>query len=141
MAKSPLIRTLVNNGKGIRFFNFDALTGQFVDRLLKIKSIGNIEISDPELETKLTNEQLATLRAKYPYLAPKVRKAEPLPLVESEPPSIDGIPDEHPVVVENPHTGKLRMADRPYEDGKPVEIVAEQPQTEPAKRGRKPKQA
>jgi hypothetical protein len=113
MAKSPLIRTLVNNGKGIRFFNFDALTGQFVDRLLKIKSIGNIEISDPELETKLTNEQLATLRAKYPYLAPKVRKAEPLPLKPFENAIAEAIEESNDT----------------------------EPQTEPAKRGRKPKQA
>lgn len=136
---SSLVRVLTNTGKSVKHFTVDALTGKYYDRLLRVPGIKNLEVSDPDLEANLTEDELHRMREKFPYLAPKERKPEPLPLGEPEPPSIDGIPDEHTVVVENPHTGKLRMADRPYEGGNPVEIVAEQPQA--AKRGRKPKQA
>ena len=134
----------MKNGKDVRFFNFEALTRpqHEWERFLRIAGIKNLEISDPTVQDQLTKDQFDILCKRFTYLAPKVRKAEPLPLVESEPPSIDGIPDEHTFVMQTLFNGKMRMVDRPYEDGKPVEIVAEQPQTEPAKkRGRKPKQA
>jgi len=170
---SSLVRVLTNTGKSVKHFTVDALTGKYYERLLKVPGIKNLEVSDPDLEANLTEDELRIMREKFPYLAPKERKPEPLPLgeavvvamgdeitwreetaiadlifepeplaqSESAPPSIQGIPDEHTFVHENPITGKLRMADRPYENGKPVDAPAEETEPQAAKRGRKPKQA
>ena len=172
---SSLVRVLTNTGKSVKHFTVDALTGKYYERLLRVPGIKNLEVSDPDLEANLTEDELRRMREKFHYLAPKERKPEPLPLVEavviamgdeiawreetaiadlifepepmplaqseSDPPSIQGIPDEHTFVHENPITGKLRMADRPYENGNPVDVQIEEIEPQAAKRGPKPKQA
>lgn len=147
MAQDTLITVL--RGKIPVELPFKALVGKYADRLLKAYG-GNVTISDARITDKLTEDEYRELAYKYPYLAPignlapeppllTVKAAESLGDGRSEPKSIKGIPDEHTIVVENPHTGKLRMSDRPYEGGKSVQIITEQ-KTQPAKRGPKPKQ-
>lgn len=133
---SSLVRVLTNTGKSVKYFNVDALTGKFFDRLIKLPAIKNLEVSDPDLETKLTPDELRRMREKFPYLAPKVRKAEPLPLAVSA----DFVVKGSPLIAE---LNDVQIAaDEPV-----IEIDAlgatDTEETEPsrAKRGRKPKQA
>jgi len=81
MPKNTLIKCIVN-GKELRLFNYEALTGEFFGRLLKLPNIKSIEVSDPNLEDKLTKDEFSQLAQRFEYLAPKVRKPEPLPLEE-----------------------------------------------------------
>jgi hypothetical protein len=83
MANNTLIKCIVN-GKETRFFNFQSLTGEFFDRLVKLPNIKSIEVSDPNLAEKLTENEFTQLAKRFEYLAPKVRKPEPLPLEEFE---------------------------------------------------------
>tara|TARA_R110000868_G_scaffold390387_1_gene660049 strand:+ start:632 stop:976 length:345 start_codon:yes stop_codon:yes gene_type:complete len=83
MPKNTLIKCIVN-GKEPKFFNFEALTGNFFERLLKLPNIKSIEVADPNLEDKLTKDEFTQLAQRFEYLAPKVRKPEPLPLEEFE---------------------------------------------------------
>lgn len=85
MPKNTLIKCIVN-GKEPKLFNFEALTGNFFERLLKLPNIKSIEVSDPTLEDKLTKDEFSQLAQRFEYLAPKVRKPEPLPLDEFETP-------------------------------------------------------
>ena len=85
MPKNTLIKCIVN-GKELRLFNYEALTGEFFSRLLKLPNIKSIEVSDPNLEDKLTKDEFSQLAKRFEYLAPKVRKPEPLPLEEFETP-------------------------------------------------------
>ena len=86
MPKNTLIKCIVN-GKELRLFNYEALTGEFFGRLLKLPNIKSIEVSDPNLEEKLTKDEFTQLAKRFEYLAPKVRKPEPLPLDEFETPT------------------------------------------------------
>jgi hypothetical protein len=86
MPKNTLIKCIVN-GKELRLFNYEALTGEFFSRLLKLPNIKSIEVSDPNLEDKLTKDEFSQLAQRFEYLAPKVRKPEPLPLEEFETPT------------------------------------------------------
>jgi hypothetical protein len=141
MAKSTLVRTLVNNGKDVRFFNVDALTGPFFDRLLRIPSIKNLEVSDPDLEKNLTAEELKAIREKFPYLVPKVRKPEPLPLAETVLVNTEDVP-EFVEVMEG--MGATVKVSTPSDTPKPVEVILKdqnEPKPANAKRGRKPKTA
>lgn len=118
---SSLVRVLTNTGKSVKHFTVDALTGKYYERLLRVPGIKNLEVSDPDLEANLTEDELRRMREKFPYLAPKERKPEPLPLVDplfSHP---------IPMPVNSPQFGTIE------------EVTQEQPQA--AKRGRKPKQA
>jgi len=83
MANNTLIKCLVN-GKDVRQFNYQALTGEFFDRLLKLPNIKTLEIIDTDVKDNLTTDEFAKLVSRFEYLAPKVRKPEPLPLEEFE---------------------------------------------------------
>lgn len=69
---SKLIR-VIQGGNNVREYRLDALLGQFFDRLERAH--GNVHIQDPELESKLTEDELQKLYAKFPYLNPN----RPLP--------------------------------------------------------------
>jgi hypothetical protein len=81
MPKNTLIKCIVN-GKEPKFFNFEALTGEFFSRLLKLPNIKSIEVSDPNLQEKLSEDEFNVLATRFEYLKSKVRKPEPLPLEE-----------------------------------------------------------
>lgn len=134
--RSSLVRVLVNNGKSIKYFNVDALTGRFFDRLLKLPAIKNLEVSDPDLEANLTEDELRRMREKFPYLAPRVRKAEPLPLVTDQ--EREAVNKDVYSALEIPETATI-VFDHGLNDGLKETDTKEQPQA--AKRGRKPKQA
>ena len=74
-----LIR-VVQGGKQVREIRLDAILGKFFDRLEKAH--GTVEISDPDLETKLDESELKQLYAKFPELNPN----RPLPLKPSTEP-------------------------------------------------------
>jgi len=138
---SSLVRVLTNTGKSVKHFTVDALTGKYYERLLRVPGIKNLEVSDPDLEANLTEDELRRMREKFPYLAPKERKPEPLPLGD--------------VVIFNPTIEPVEAVisiatssdNLPASDveltvafGNPLESVTEdQPQAK--KRGPKPKQA
>jgi len=75
---SKLIR-VVQGGKTVREYAFTALIGQFFNRIEKAH--GTVEISDPELEDKLTESELKQLYAKFPEIDPN-RKLPPKPSEE-----------------------------------------------------------
>lgn len=64
---SKLIR-VVQGGKQVREIRLDAILGKFFDRLEKAH--GTVEISDPDLESKLDERELKKLYAKFPELNP-----------------------------------------------------------------------
>ena len=72
-----LIR-VVQGGKRVREIAFTALVGDFFYRIEK--SHGTVEISDPELEDKLTESELAELYKRFPEINPN----RPLPPKPSE---------------------------------------------------------
>jgi hypothetical protein len=72
-----LIR-VVQGGKRVRGITFSALVGDFFYRIEK--SHGTVEISDPELEEKLTESELAELYKRFPEINPN----RPLPPKPSE---------------------------------------------------------
>jgi len=117
---SSLVRVLTNTGKSVKHFTVDALTGKYYDRLLRVPGIKNLEVSDPDLEANLTEDELRRMREKFPYLTPKERKPEPLPLGEAV---------SLPVVFDV------------FAPSTPTESIAEEIEPQAAKRGRKPKQA
>jgi hypothetical protein len=84
-----LIR-VVQGGKQVREIRLDAILGKFFDRLEKAH--GTVEISDPDLETKLDESELKQLYAKFPELNPD----RPLP----HKPSTEPIAFREDVVVE-----------------------------------------
>ena len=45
-------------------------------------NIKSIEVADPNLSEKLTEDEFTQLAKRFEYLAPKVRNPEPLPLEE-----------------------------------------------------------
>lgn len=75
---SKLIR-VVQGGKQVREIRLDAILGKFFDRLEKAH--GTVEISDPDLETKLDESELKQLYAKFPELNPN-RPLPPKPSTE-----------------------------------------------------------
>jgi len=75
---SKLIR-VVQGGKQVREIRLDAILGKFFDRLEKAH--GTVEISDPDLETKLDESELKQLYAKFPELNPN-RPLPPKPPTE-----------------------------------------------------------
>lgn len=75
---SKLIR-VVQGGKQVREIRLDAILGKFFDRLEKAH--GTVEISDPDLETKLDESELNQLYAKFPELNPN-RPLPPKPSTE-----------------------------------------------------------
>ena len=74
-----LIR-VVQGGKRVREIAFTALVGDFFYRIEK--SHGTVEISDPELEDKLTESELAELYKRFPEINPN----RPLPPKPTEEP-------------------------------------------------------
>lgn len=74
-----LIR-VVQGGKRVREIAFSALVGDFFYRIEK--SHGTVEISDPELEDKLTESELAELYKRFPEINPN----RPLPPKPTEEP-------------------------------------------------------
>lgn len=75
---SKLIR-VVQGGKQVREIRLDAILGKFFGRLEKAH--GTVEISDPDLETKLDESELNQLYAKFPELNPD-RPLPPKPSTE-----------------------------------------------------------
>jgi len=75
---SKLIR-VVQGGKRVREIAFSALIGDFFYRIEK--SHGTVEISDPELEEKLTESELAELYKRFPEINPN-RPLPPKPIEE-----------------------------------------------------------
>ena len=75
---SKLIR-VVQGGKQVREIRLDAILGKFFDRLEKAH--GTVEISDPELESKLDESELEKIYAKFPELNPN-RPLPPKPSTE-----------------------------------------------------------
>lgn len=75
---SKLIR-VIQGGKRVREIRLDALLGNYFDRLERAH--GTVEISDPELESKLSEDELQKLYAKFPYLNPN-RPLPPKPSTE-----------------------------------------------------------
>jgi hypothetical protein len=75
---SKLIR-VVQGGKQVREIRLDAILGKFFDRLEKAH--GTVEISDPDLESKLDESELNQLYAKFPELNPN-RPLPPKPSTE-----------------------------------------------------------
>ena len=75
---SKLIR-VVQGGKQVREIRLDAILGKFFDRLEKAH--GTVEISDPELESKLDESELKQIYAKFPELNPN-RQLPPKPSTE-----------------------------------------------------------
>lgn len=75
---SKLIR-VVQGGKQVREIRLDAILGKFFDRLEKAH--GTVEISDPELESKLDESELKKIYAKFPELNPN-RPLPPKPSTE-----------------------------------------------------------
>lgn len=75
---SKLIR-VVQGGKQVREIRLDAILGKFFDRLEKAH--GTVEISDPDLESKLDESELKQLYAKFPELNPN-RPLPPKPSTE-----------------------------------------------------------
>ena len=73
-----LIR-VVQGGKQVREIRLDAILGKFFDRLEKAH--GTVEISDPDLESKLDESELNQLYAKFPELNPN-RPLPPKPSTE-----------------------------------------------------------
>jgi len=51
-----------------RAYNYSALIGEFFDRITK--QHGHVEIADPELEEKLSTDELKRLYLKFPHLNP-----------------------------------------------------------------------
>ena len=140
---SSLVRVLTNTGKSVKHFTVDALTGKYYERLLRVPGIKNLEVSDPDLESNLTEDELRRMREKFPYLAPKERKPEPLPLPLGEMvifnPTIEPV---EAVISIATSSDNLPASDveLTVAFGIPPESVTEdQPQA--VKRGRKPKQA
>lgn len=76
---SKLIR-VVQGGKQVREIRLDAILGKFFDRLEKAH--GTVEISDPDLESKLDEGELKQLYAKFPELNPN-RPLPPKPSTET----------------------------------------------------------
>ena len=74
-----LIR-VVQGGKQVREIRLDAILGKFFDRLEKAH--GTVEISDPDLESKLDESELNQLYAKFPELNPN-RPLPPKPSTET----------------------------------------------------------
>ena len=67
-------------GKGlVREVRIEAILGKYSDRLNEMKE--GYEIADPDIETKLTSEELKQLYAKFPYLDPN-RPLPPKPSTE-----------------------------------------------------------
>ena len=66
MADKITIRVIQNGQE--RAYNYSALIGEFFDRI--VKQHGHVEIADPELEDKLTPEELKRLYVKFPHLNP-----------------------------------------------------------------------
>ncbi len=150
---SSLVRVLTNTGKSVKHFTVDALTGKYYDRLLRVPGIKNLEVSDPDLEANLTDDELRRMREKFPYLAPKERKPEPLPLGESVAAVDENIEtiavhvDDLPDFIETMEgIGATVELSSPSSSPIPVEVILEnlndtKEQPQAAKRGRKPKQA
>lgn len=139
---SSLVRVLTNTGKSVKFFNVDALTGKFFDRLIKLPAIKNLEVSDPDLETKLTPDELRRMREKFPYLAPKARKAEPLPLSDARYLHLETSNHKSLIELEAIEVDALG-ANEPtqFTSEVPPRPIAEETEPARSKRGRKPKQA
>jgi len=76
---SKLIR-VVQGGKQVREIRLDAILGKFFERLEKAH--GTVEISDPDLESKLDEGELKQLYAKFPELNPN-RPLPPKPSTET----------------------------------------------------------
>jgi hypothetical protein len=108
---AQMIRCIWERGT-IQFLPVKMLTGPNLKAVEKRRG-ANIQISDPDLHTKLTKEELKALSVNFPEYDPDmVLPPEPEPL------SIEELGD---LAVE------------------PVESVEEQTKPEPKKRGRKPK--
>lgn len=75
---NKLIR-VIQGGKLVREIRLSALLGNYFSRIEKVHGV--VEISDPNLETKLTESELAQLYAKFPYLNPN-RPLPPKPSTE-----------------------------------------------------------
>lgn len=97
---SKLIR-VIQGGKLVREIRLDAILGKYFDRIEKAH--GTVEISDPELESKLTTDELQKLYAKFPELDPKrplPPKPSTSPIAFREEPKDDVIVEEITIEVE-----------------------------------------
>lgn len=97
---SKLIR-VIQGGKLVREIRLDAILGKYFDRIEKAH--GTVEISDPELESKLTTDELQKLYAKFPELDPKrplPPKPSTAPIAFREEPKDDVIVEEITIEVE-----------------------------------------
>lgn len=74
---NKLIR-VIQGGKLVREIRLSALLGNYFSRIEKVHGV--VEISDPDLEDKLTESELNQLYGKFPYLNPN----RPLPPKPSE---------------------------------------------------------
>lgn len=84
MANNALIRVVTGKKAIPRYLTYQAVTGRFFDRLVKIHGI--VEIADPELESKLSKEQLKEVYEKFPHLKPiYIKEPEPLGDVDITP--------------------------------------------------------
>lgn len=137
---SSLVRVLTNTGKSVKHFTVDALTGKYYERLLRVPGIKNLEVSDPDLEANLTEDELRRMREKFPYLAPKERKPEPLPLGENVVLGVDlnTVPKETAQFIEA--ISQITVEDFEAAISK-LDATGTEEQPQAAKRGRKPKQA
>jgi hypothetical protein len=86
-------------------YHYSVLIGAFLERIEKAH--GKIEIDDPDLNEKLTEEQLKALSANFPHLDPD----RPLPIappiidVEFRLP-VDALGEVEPVTEETPQAAK-----------------------------------
>jgi hypothetical protein len=81
MPQNTLITVL--RGKAIVQLPYKALMGEYSERLFKIYG-GNVTISDPRLQDKLTEDEYRHLAARYPYLAPAAALPPEPPLLTVE---------------------------------------------------------
>lgn len=96
---------------------YKALMGEYSDRLIKAHG-GNVTISDPDLDVKLSSEEYASLQAKYPHIGPPAQ-------LPPEPPLLDAFIAE----AETPKAEEVSQAEPTETETAPA----------PKKRGRKPK--
>jgi hypothetical protein len=127
MPQNTLINVL--RGKTTVQLPYKALMGEYADRLIKYYG-GNVTISDPHLDDKLSDDEYAALQAKYPYIGPPVA-------LPPEPPLLDFYKNEDGESVF--YRTDLIMDDwvtSPFTEG---DGEAEIETPAPKKRGRKPK--
>jgi hypothetical protein len=144
MAQDTLITVL--RGKIPVELPFKALVGKYADRLLKAYG-GNVTISDAKLTDKLTEDEYRELAYKYPYLAPIGNLAPEPPLLTVK--AAESLGDGRVEV----NTLGLGSTEQQIKNMQPIESNGIQVEylaggdfgkteqvTEPAKRGRKPRQ-